>query len=493
MEYPEPHAMLQTQEMRQRPFAEWWRPDIARQRRDRSGTIAVEGSGPRESALPFWGLMTFTFILLLAPQTFFPVLAPVRIALCTAAVATAAYLCDRFIRRQPVTILTREMRLTAGLAGWAIVTLPLSYWPGGSLAFLLGVYGKTLVVFWLLCNTVTSRRRLRQVAWGLSLMSAPLAATGVKHFLSASFLSPGDAVKRIVGYEAPLTENPNDLALMLNLILPFSLALFLMHRQRGVRALLLSIMLLNVMAVILTFSRAGFLTLAMIVGMCLWKLRRRPERVWAAAALALGILCVPFLPSGYVERVGTIMDINADPTGSAQARWNDTLAALHFVARNPIIGSGVGANVLALNAERGEAWKAVHNAYLEYAVELGIPGLVLFLLLLVGCITSATGVRQRSAPLPAFRDLSCLAEGIQISLSGFAVAALFHPVGYQFYFYYLAGFAVATRAVFQAEMRQVIPCQNPLAPGREGSTPRDGDSRILDWHGCGSLGGRFGR
>ena len=42
------------------------------------------------SALPFWGLMAFTFVLLLAPQTVFPVLATVRIALVIGAATIAA-------------------------------------------------------------------------------------------------------------------------------------------------------------------------------------------------------------------------------------------------------------------------------------------------------------------------------------------------------------------------------------------------------------------
>src|SRR5439155_18025264 len=145
--------------------AEWWRTDRAAQPRPRSERIVIaEAPSMVGSALPFWGLMAFTFVLLLAPQTVFPVLATVRIALVIGAATIAAHLLDRFMRRQPVAPLTRGMRIAAGLAGLAIVTVPLSYWPGGSVAFLLDVYFKPLAVFWLLANTVTTLPRLRQVA-----------------------------------------------------------------------------------------------------------------------------------------------------------------------------------------------------------------------------------------------------------------------------------------------------------------------------------------
>lgn len=430
----------------------WWRPDSVVESSYRSGAIGANQPMVADSPVPFWGLMTFTFILLLAPQTFFPILRPLRIALLTAAVAITTYLFDRFIHQQPITILTREMWITACLVGWAILTVPLSYWPGGSLSFLLNLYFKALAIFWLLSNVVNTLTRLRLVAWGLSLMAVPLAVSGVKQYLSGNFIA-GAKVERIVGYEAALTANPNDLALMLNLILPLSVALLLANRRPTVRILLLAIIGLEISVVILTFSRGGFLTLVTIFVTYLWRLLKRPERSWALALLVLTLVCVPLLPSSYIERLSTITDIESDPTGSAQARWRDTIAAVRFMLENPIVGAGVGMNILALNEERGLLWTLVHNVYLEYAVELGIPGLVLFLLLLVGCIKSAKFVQRRSGGLPALRDLFYLAEGIQTSLVAFAVSALFYPVAYHFYFYYIAGLAIAVRTVYEAEDR----------------------------------------
>src|SRR5206468_246221 len=155
---------------------------------------------------------------------FLPVLAPLRIALLAAVLGMAAYLFDRLIHHRPVFRPSREMAITAWLLGWIIVTLPFSIWPGGSISYLLDIYLKTLVVFWLLAHVVTDATRLRRIAWGLALMSVPLALSGVKNFLSGGFMHGGEpqGLNRILGYGAGLTENPNDLALMLNLILPLS-------------------------------------------------------------------------------------------------------------------------------------------------------------------------------------------------------------------------------------------------------------------------------
>ena len=435
------------------PAAEWWRPDPPTEVGERVDPAATAAP---VSAVTFWALMGFSFIALVAPQEFFPVLAPLRIALLTASVAVVTYLVDVLVHRRPITVLTREIWITAGLAAWAIVTVPLSLWPGGSVAFLVDFYFKSLAIFWLLANTVTTLTRLRKVAWGLSLMAAPLAVTAVENFLSGDFLptAPRLAVKRIVGYDAPLTGNPNDLALMLNLILPLSVVLLLATRRRAARAILLALIGLDVVAVILTFSRGGFLTLAAVLSMFLWKIRGRPERRWAWVALLVVLACVPLLPSHYVDRIDTITNLESDPTRSAQLRWDDTVASGRLVLANPIVGAGVGMNVLALVKERGDnRWTAVHNVYLEIAVELGLPGLVLFLLLLGGCFRSVRFVERRSVAVPTLRELLLLAEGLQVSLVAFTVAALFHPVAYHLYFYYFAALALAVKAVYAVETR----------------------------------------
>jgi O-antigen ligase len=422
----------------------WWRRPAA----VRAPGAAAPGAEP--STVAFRALLVFTFILLTAPQNLVPALAPLRIALLAAAVAIVAHVWHGFSHGRRPAPAPRELRITLGLAGWAALSVTVSYWPGGSLAYLLTVYLKTIAIFWLLGELVTTLGRLRRIAWALTLLSLPLAITAVRHFLGGDFLADATGVKRIVGFEAPLTENPNDLALILNLILPLAVALMLSARTPLRRGLLLAIVALNAVAIVLTFSRAGFLTLVTILVASLWRLPARAGAQWRWLALALALVCLPLLPAGYGDRLETITDMNADRTGSAQARWSDALVAAGYVLEHPIIGAGIGMNTLALNEVRGPAWKAVHNVYLEYAVELGLPGLALFLALLVGALRTAAAVARRSAE-GALDELGHLAGGIQTSLVAFALAGLFHPSGYQFPFYYFAGLAIALPAVHEAE------------------------------------------
>ena len=427
---------------------EWWRPVVASAR---AAAPTGSAAGAAGSGVPFWALMAFTFILLLSPQSHFPALAPLRIALFAAALAAGTFVLDRLSRHQPVVTFTREAAIIGGLLAWSVLTLPLSYWPGGSVSFLVEVYLKTLVVFWLLAELITSVARLRLVAWGLSLMALPIAVSAFANLMSGNFLEQGysSIESRIRGYDAPLTANPNDLALTLNLILPLAVGLLLASRRPAVRVALVACICLDAIAIVATFSRAGFLTLGVSFCAWLWALCRRNERSWAVLAVVLALAAVPFLPSGYVERLGTISNIEADTSGSAQERWADTRAAVGYVLGNPVVGAGIGMNILAMNEARpgGEAWKDIHNVYLQYAVELGIPGLALYLMLLKGALQNAGAALRASAGERAQQELHWLATGLRISLIAFAVAAFFHPVAYHFYFYYMAGLALAARRI----------------------------------------------
>jgi O-antigen ligase len=434
----------------------WWR-------RDDGGVAADAVATTPTSRVAFAALVAFTAILLLSPQIWFPVLGLLRIAFLAAGLAIAAHLLQRLAHHPPMAF-SPEVGIAVVLVCWAVFTIPLSYWPGGSVTVLTDHYLKAVVFFWLIGALATTTARLRVFAWTLVLCSIPLAATAWHNYLSGVFLStrvPG--LQRIYGYHggSGIVGNPNDLALMLNLIIPIAAVMMLSARNAIGRWLAGTAFALGAVAVVMTFSRAGFLTLATtFVLLVLWLLRRRAAGK-AGVLLLAGLFLLPYLPSGYVDRLSTITDMAADRTGSAVGRWNDYQVALGVVAHNPVLGVGIGQDVLAMNEYRGESdWVSVHNAFLQYAVDLGLPGLLLFLWLYLICFRSARAVERRSAGDPALGDLSLLAAGVQIALVAFGVAAFFHPIAYQFYFFSIGGMAVALKRAYVNEREAVTAAES---------------------------------
>ena len=422
----------------------WWA------RQSAGAALRAESVERAEGPVAFVALIAFTYILLLSPQSTFGALKPLRIAFVSAGLAAGSLLWERWRERKALPV-DREILICFGLLAWSFMTVPLSFWPGGSVARLTDAYLKAIVVFWLLANVITTQRRLRIMRVVLMLCSVPLAVTAVRNYLNGTYMADETAVARITGYDASLAANPNDLALVLNLLLPLTIALFLSAKTKLGRLMAAIIAGMNALGIIMTFSRAGFLGLASIAIVYFFQMSRRPgaDRAVAVAIVFIAVLAVPLLPSEYMDRLSTVTNVSSDPTGSAQARWRDSLAAMRLVVEHPIIGAGIGMDIFALNQARGAEWVQVHNVYLEYAVDLGIPGVGLFLLLLHGVHKAVRSSRLRLMHLPQHRELFLLVQALEISVIVFAICGFFHPVAYHFYFYFIGGLALGARAVTQ--------------------------------------------
>ncbi|HKY73027.1 MAG TPA: O-antigen ligase family protein [Nitrospira sp.] len=415
---------------------EWWRPQAA------DAEAPTESpADPRQPALPFWSVMAFTVVLLFSPQAYFPALAPLRPALLIILIGLLSYVSDRWARNLPLFTWSRELGLITGLGFLAAVTVPFALWPGGSLAALFD-FGKTVAIFLLLSHVVTTMARLRLAAWLLTCMAIGLGLFALYNFLTGMMIDQGVNQDRLIGNEGGLTKNPNDMALMVNLLLPLTVGLLLTSRELWQRAVLSAAVGVEAMTVVLTHSRAGSLTLGVIVLAYLWKLRGRRERSIIYAGLLAAVLALPLLPSSYFERISTIANLEADRTHSAQERMSDMIIAGKTILANPIVGSGMGMNMLVMREARG-GWLGVHNVYLELALDLGVIGVGIFLALLWSCIRAVSAIQQESTS----PDLVFFAQGIQISLIAYATAAMFHPMSYQYYFYYLAGLAIGARTI----------------------------------------------
>ena len=154
----------------------------------------------------------------------------------------------------------------------------------------------------------------------------------------------------------------------------------------------------------MTFSRAGFLTLGAIVLLSRDLLGQAARAGGRAAVIVVALIVDAAAAGGIFERLSTITDIEADRTGSAQGRWDDFRWPPTVVAANPIIGVGIGQDILALNEARGRDDLAVGAQRVS-----GIRGrsraarLALFLWLLVASFRSARAVERRTAREPALR------------------------------------------------------------------------------------------
>lgn len=425
----------------------------------RRSSVFRKVSGDRLDAA-FWALMVFTFILFVGPQYFVPGLHVIRPALLAAGAAIALYVSRRVAQGGRLTVTHPPVILLGVLLGLGALSIPTSLWRGGSFDVLVNQLLKSVVVALLLANILHSPRRLKLLMASLVCWGVVMTLVALRDYAAGNLALAG---QRIAGYDSPLAANPNDLALTLNLIIAFAVGLVFAIRRRACRLVLVGAIVLMVGGVIVSFSRAGFVVLVAIAGAFLWQRLRRRDVVTVLGAVLIAGTLVIFVPSGYGDRMYSLLDFQADATGSALARWTSTVTAIEMIMERPLFGFGLGMNRLEF-VERNLGWTHVHNAVLEVGADAGVPAMIVYVLILWHLFR---GLHRAAKRFRAHRasEHEALAGGVQLALIGFVVATLFYPVAYHFYLFYIAGFALALQA-----MRTSPPA--PPSASRRGRVPR---------------------
>jgi O-antigen ligase len=420
----------------------------------------------REAARADWawrGLLGFTTMLFLRPQEQFPPLETLHLAELCAVVGIVAMVLGRLSRGLPVVRVTPEVVGVCAFGAAMLASIPLSFWPGGSVAVFLDVYIKLLLIYVLLANTLDRPARLDQLTFLVVLFSGYIALRAVVDGLRGVNLVEGG---RVAGSVRGIFGNPNDLALNMVVFLPFALVWVFRDRapllKRGLAGLCALLMLATI---VFTRSRGGALGLCvMMAALVIGSLRVKPAI--AVATLAAVILAAPLAPASFWDRMESIADAKKDVTGSRQARIELMEEAWHVFLDHPVLGIGLGQFVNYDPSGRREAWNVTHNALLQVATELGVVGLTPFIFLILSGARAAFEARRRvlrSPPAPTRRrpgelasvppgePLVSAATAVGPSLLGWFVCALFASVALNWTLYYVLAITAATRDVARLE------------------------------------------
>jgi O-antigen ligase len=100
---------------------------------------------------------------------------------------------------------------------------------------------------------------------------------------------------------------------------------------------------------------------------------------------------------------------------------------------------------------RGVRWNAAHNSYIQAGAELGIPGLCLFVAIMVTAFTGLRRLTREPTALDCDRDgdWRALTHTLTGSLIGFVVGAYFLSLTYSEIFYTLLAMSVGLLKVAQ--------------------------------------------
>jgi O-antigen ligase len=184
--------------------------------------------------------------------------------------------------------------------------------------------------------------------------------------------------------------------------------------------------------------------------MCLWEFGLKGKRFMLLGATAIaGVLAVGFLAASprYLSRIASLVvrpaaaDINgsmeAHGEGSLQARSELLKESISLMLHHPIFGVGPG-NFPVVT----ETWRVAHNTYTELGAEAGIPGLLLFLILLGSSMRRLRSIRK----FPSYKnnpEVRLWASGLWAAVTGYAAGAMFASTEYNLFPYFIVGYICA--------------------------------------------------
>lgn len=254
----------------------------------------------------------------------------------------------------------------------------------------------------------------------------------------------------------------NDFALSVNIVIPFCIFLMFESKSMIKKLVYAGILFILVVAVLVTQSRGGVIALA-CVGLYWWmKSERKMLGVIGLAVMV--VIAVSFAPMELSKRMESLTGEQLD--GSAQGRLMAWGSAIRMAASNPILGVGVGHFPVKFGVEfRPEGygssdvpWLTAHSSYFLILGELGIPGIIFLLAIIIGNFRAGERTlreikRDRAV---SNADRQRLVIALNASLLGFAIGGAFLSAVYYPHIYLLAALLECGRDISRQAVGQEV-------------------------------------
>lgn len=388
-------------------------------------------------------LFAFTLVLYARPSEFYPSAVTASIALVIGVVTLAFFIPTQLALESNVSAPLVEVKLVALLALAALLSVPLAMDPFTAWQGFSGTFIRCVVMFVVLVNVVRTPARLKGLLF-LGMAAAIWLSVGAVNDYRLGLLTVEGY--RVAGRGTGIFGNTLDMALHLVTMLPIALAFMFGARRKVWRILFALCAALMVAAIVLSYSRGAFIGMVATLIFLALRLGRRNRLGIVVGLLVLGIGFLFLAPGNYGVRLLSIFVPSLDPVGSADARRAELLRSLYVAIRHPLLGIGMD-NYMTQMSLQGIV---THNSYTQVAAELGLPALALYLSFIIVPLRKVGQIVREAADAAERSRFYYLAVGIEGSLIAYLVASFFLSVPFNWYAYYLVGYAVCLRRIYEA-------------------------------------------
>lgn len=317
-------------------------------------------------------------------------------------------------------------------------------------------FSKVIALFFFISLTVRTEKAINTVIWAIVLSISAYSAMEATKFI----ISLGSY--RVVG-KAGIIIDRNDLAVAINMCLPLVFYLWSVTKHKNLKLGLLILAFLNVIAIIGTYSRGGFVGLS-VLAFAMWLKSNRKILFLLLAVIILPTM-YSFSPTEWKERQSTVQTASTKDGSFIGRLWAWKIATL-IAIDNPLTGGGFKATtdpvLWTIYANETPTFgiietpsipatlkaKAAHNIYFQVLGSSGFVGLFIFLtMLFVTYLQSQHNIKLASNS--ETKNLGVLSKAISLSFIAYGVTGMNVSLAYFELVYALIAIVIAQKLILQ--------------------------------------------
>ncbi len=379
-------------------------------------------------------MMTYVWRL----QDLYPFLRPLQLPALATLCALGLYFITGDPRRRLRLIKHPITTCITGILLLCFLSVPLSLRQSTSLFFITDDLLKNYLMAIVLAASVRAFDDVHRYAAAM-LSGAVVYATFVYLYVP---VGESGRLGNIVYYDA------NDLGMLLVSSLPLVIYFIMNGRSVAARTLALPCLPVLLIVIIKTGSRGAFLGIIAVALYYLFKVQSI-RKAWRVGAVVSGILVFSVAGSEqYWGMMNTLLNPQEDYNWSGESetgRMEIWKRGMGYMLSHPITGTGVATFEVAEGtisplAERqnvgiGVRWASAHNSYVEIGAEIGVAGLILFLMLLYRSYYTARHEIRRGEARTSER--SAMGEALGGAVIGYAVTGFFLSQAFAAFSYFI--------------------------------------------------------
>lgn len=306
---------------------------------------------------------------------------------------------------------------------------------------------KAFVLYFLIINLVKSQKQVVFFSYFLIVIGFLLSLIGIYQYINhIGVVYKDEGILRIAG----LAEDPNLFAMDLITIIPIGFAMFFSNNTtKFLKIMIALVIILLIITTILTYSRAGFLQLSIVLFLAVGvRMFKKNKVLTILTFLMILMITLPLVPAKYWERIQTITNFDDPAIGKRLSGWQ---IGLQMFSENPIKGVGLGLfryeffeHALASPDVRYKQPLDAHNTYIHTAAEIGIFGLLSLLCLIYFTFCDIITTKKISYN-NGNKFMWEISNGVEISLVSYLIGGMFISYLHLLIFWIIVPMAIAMK------------------------------------------------